>query len=123
MLKELRGSRTAQSVRTMAANRFGVKFSTSVLYQYEGGTVRGVDAGVLWAIAQIYGVDIFNLIKLLVLNRNQPDLDTLPAVAPGPLLVDDAQAQLLKTLNRLTDDNRDRVWQFIDFTLHAQEAR
>jgi len=114
-LAELRGARSAEQV-LIRARVLGIKLTASTLYQYEGGTVEAPDPGVLWALSKVYGVDLNDLIALLVANRNDPHLEELPPIAEGHVvLTDPADRTLFEALQGVPTATRNEMLDFLAF--------
>lgn len=67
-LRAWRGERSREQISRKLAH-LGVPLGGSTLAQYESGTVWAPDAGVLWGLAEIYGVELHAVISLLRANR------------------------------------------------------
>ena len=70
-LFQLRSGRSREVI-SRRLKSLGVPLGGSTLGQYEKGGVWAPDAGVLWGLAKIYGVDLEELILLLRANRLSP---------------------------------------------------
>ncbi len=89
--------------------------SRSTLYQYEKGQVTAPDPVVLWGLAQIYGIDVGQLIEALARNRRHPDLAELPPPRPGPALLEPDEREVLERLRALPTQERKLFLDFIAF--------
>lgn len=71
---DLRGKRSRKQIANRLAD-LGAPLDESSLFQYEAGTVWAPDAGVMWGLAQIYGVGLTELVDLLRANRTNPSAE------------------------------------------------
>lgn len=113
-LRDLRGKRSGGWVIQRLASA-GISFTDSTLSQYERGTVIAPDPVVLWGLAQIYGVEVGQLIETLAQNRRQPDLTELPPAQPGAVLLEADEREVLERLRMLPTDERKLYLDFIGY--------
>lgn len=94
----------------------GVQLDASTLYNYEAGTVRAPDPGVLWALSKIYAVSLDELIALLVSVRagkgGVPPTASTNSEPDGhdrTKLLSAAERELLDEWSKLTPRGRDSL--------------
>jgi transcriptional regulator with XRE-family HTH domain len=75
-LEELRNKVSREAI-SLRLEKLGVPLGGSTLAQYEKGNVWAPDPGVLWGLAQIYHVQLQELILLLRENRRHPEADVI----------------------------------------------
>jgi transcriptional regulator with XRE-family HTH domain len=101
---------------------FGIHIDRASIYTYEAGRVSAPDAGVVWGLAQVYGVSVAELIGTLVSIRNGGQSTERARVSPRttaakPNLAED-ESDLIKVWRRLSPHRRKVCREFILFELN-----
>lgn len=100
-LTSLRGTRNRGGICRGVMAIGGIRFDRSTLLQYERGTVGAPDPVAVYALAEIYGVAVADLIRCLVADRAHR-----PAAS---LQVNTERRRLLDAFDRLTDEERHSI--------------
>jgi transcriptional regulator with XRE-family HTH domain len=114
-LREDAGLSGAEVIARLAS--LGIGLDRRTIYAYEAGRISGPDAGVVWGLAQIYGVDTDDLISALVLARTgtQPEpLKREPNVGQT-VVVTNRERDLVMQLRKMSRNSRQTCQDFIAF--------
>jgi transcriptional regulator with XRE-family HTH domain len=126
-LAELRHSARLSAAQVVARLKpFGIQIERASIYAYEAGRVAAPDAGVIWGLAQVYGVGVADLIASLVSVRNGGDsLDSGSFRTPerSPYGLGDDEHDLLQLWRRLTPQRRKVCREFIVFESRSPDLR
>jgi len=103
---------------------FGVQVDRASIYNYEAGKVSAPDAGVVWALAHIYGVSVEELIAGLVADRSgeRPNQGrkTAPELQSQPAALSEAEATLIRLWRELPSHKRKACLEFVRFQLQEE---
>jgi transcriptional regulator with XRE-family HTH domain len=99
----------------------GIPLDRASIYAYESGRVAAPDAVVLWGLAQIYGVDLEELVAALLDARKQVE----PRFNRMHRLVEPTSTEIavLERFRKLTAAARKSCIDFLDYQLTMTERR
>lgn len=125
-LAELRRSSklsAAEVVKRLKA--LGIEIDRASVYTYEAGKVLAPDAGVVWGLAQIYGVSTDTLISELVAARRGEPSDTklresreLRRIGPAS-----DETSLLELWRRLSPQQKKTCLEFLLFQASSGQSQ
>jgi transcriptional regulator with XRE-family HTH domain len=102
----------------------GIHVVRASIYAYEAGTVAAPDAGVVWALAQVYGVPVADLIRDLVADRNGGQIvQGGKTRREAPRGLSEAEIDLLDLWRRLSPQQRKTCDEFIRFQARKPSER
>ena|ERR1022692_704480 len=126
-LAELRhASRLSAAEVVKRLKALGLDLDRASIYMYEAGKVSAPDAGVVWGLAQVYGVSVTVLIADLVTARNGAPFGDRAKVGPRAEGADVAPSEdetdLLQLWRRLSPQQKKSSREFILFELSRGAA-
>src|SRR5712691_2085907 len=79
---------------------FGIQANRRSIYAYEAGRIAAPDAGVVWALAKIYGIELEELISTLVVARTgqRPISPSIETSAQESVRVSAEERELLQQI-------------------------
>lgn len=105
---------------------FGIELDPASIYTYEAGKVYAPDAGVIWGLAQVYGVSVTDLIADLVAERSGEPLlqGRRPSAQRQPRLhsLSEAETNLVRLWRQLPAHKRKATEEFVKFQLRDEPA-
>lgn len=95
----------------------GIRVDRRTIYAYEAGRIAAPDAGVIWGLARIYGIDVDDLIASLVSSRTGLPLANARAKGSSKerVTVSMPERDLLLQLRNLPHENRQACFDFVAF--------
>jgi len=100
--------------------KLGVGLDQSTLYNYEGGTVKAPDPGVLWALSKIYAVSHDEMISFLVAVRAGKGGASRPSDDSTNPELDDVEEKLILAFRDARADAKRRILDFVEYEAHKE---
>jgi transcriptional regulator with XRE-family HTH domain len=121
-LAELRhASRLSAAEVIKRLKALGLELDRASIYMYEAGKVSAPDAGVVWGLAQVYGVSVTDLIADLVTARNGAPFGDRAKVgqraAGADVALSEDETDLFQLWHRLSPQQKKASREFILFEL------
>jgi transcriptional regulator with XRE-family HTH domain len=106
---------------------FGIEIDPASIYTYEAGKVYAPDAGVVWGLAQVYGVSVTDLIADLVADRSEGrSLEGHKASSRDQArssTLSDTEANVIQLWRQLPAHKRKACEEFMRFQLQDEPGR
>jgi transcriptional regulator with XRE-family HTH domain len=114
-LRENAGLSGAAVIARLAS--IGIRLDRRSIYAYEAGRIAAPDAGVVWGLAQIYGVDTDDLISALILARTGTRAQP-PKCDPNlgeTIVVSNRERELVMQLRKMPHKSHQACQDFVAF--------
>lgn len=118
-LRKRAGLSAADVVKELRA--LGVELNSASIYTYEAGRVSSPAAAVIWGLAQVYGVNLEDLVRILVDPRATSRLAGPDRSTHLRLSLEERNA--VNRLRQLSPAARKAVLEFLDFQLQHMRPK